>query len=445
MQLTKLLFAQRTSEPPEGDRENSSSVDRDLQGIQEAIHRSQAVIEFQLDGTIITANENFLKTVGYTLDEVQGQHHRMFVERSYAIGAEYRAFWDSLRAGKFHSAIYRRLGKGGKEIWIQASYNPIFDDDGKVVKVVKFATDVTEQKLLSAQHASQVAAIDRSQAVIEFELDGTIRTANDNFLKAVGYSLSEIQGQHHRMFVDSQYANSSEYAEFWESLRHGEVRAAEFKRFGKNHKEIWIQATYNPIFDAEGNVRTIIKYATDVTEQVLTKNRVTRVSSSIASNVTEMAQAIEEISRNVSRTATLAKSAEDSASATTANVERLDAGSAKIGKVVNVIQELAEQTNLLALNATIEAARAGESGRGFAVVANEVKDLANQTAEATKSIGASVEEIQANITAAVDSIHGIAKGVSEVSTNTSSVAASVEEQSVLMTGLRDTAEELLAT
>lgn len=234
-----------------------------------AINRSQAVIEFNPDGTILTANGNFLEAVGYTLEEIQGQHHRIFVEPDYARSPEYRRFWDKLAAGNFDSGQYKRLGKGGKEIWIQASYNPILDDSGKTVKVIKYAADVTAQKLDSANFAGQMEAINKVQAVIEFNMDGTIITANQNFLNTVGYSLKEIQGQHHQMFVDGEYSRSPEYRKFWEKLNRGEHEANEYKRFGKGGKEIWIQASYNPILDLNGNPYKVVKYATDVTDAKL--------------------------------------------------------------------------------------------------------------------------------------------------------------------------------
>ena len=239
------------------------------QSKQKAIDRAQAAIEFNLDGTILTANENFLATVGYTLDEIQGQHHRMFVEPEFARSAEYAAFWEKLGRGDFEAAEYKRLGKDGKEIWIQASYNPILDLNGKPVKVVKYATDVTEQKLRNADYKGQIAAVGKAQAVIEFNLDGTILTANENFLATVGYTLDEIQGQHHRMFVEPEFARSAEYAAFWEKLGRGDFEAAEYKRLGKDGKEIWIQASYNPILDLNGKPVKVVKYATDVTEQKL--------------------------------------------------------------------------------------------------------------------------------------------------------------------------------
>ena len=234
-----------------------------------ALDRSQAVIEFKLDGTIITANANFLATVGYALDEIRGQHHRMFVDPVEREGATYKAFWESLRRGEFQSAEYKRYGKNGREIWLQASYNPILGATGRPVKVVKVCTDITEQTLRSADHLGQIEAINRAQAVIEFNLDGTIITANTNFLNAVGYTLDEIRGQHHRMFVDPVEREGATYKAFWGSLQRGEFQSAEYKRYGKNGREIWLQATYNPILDPAGRALKVIKFCTDITDQTL--------------------------------------------------------------------------------------------------------------------------------------------------------------------------------
>ena len=251
---------------------SGQSEDRDLQmanleGQMAAINKSQAVIEFELDGTVQTANENFLKTLGYTIEEVRGKHHRMFCEPSYTNSLEYKQFWQKLGRGEYESNEYKRLGKGNKEVWIQASYNPIFDRQGKPFKVVKYATDVTSQKLQTADFQGQLAAISKSQAVIEFGLDGIIQTANDNFLKTLGYTLAEIAGKHHRMFCDATYAGSQEYKAFWEKLNRGEFDSGEYKRIGKGGKEVWIQASYNPIFDLNGKPVKVVKYASDISAQ----------------------------------------------------------------------------------------------------------------------------------------------------------------------------------
>jgi methyl-accepting chemotaxis protein len=211
-----------TSERPasSADAQGEDSLQREIANLQaqlDAIGKSQAVIEFNMDGTILTANDNFLAAVGYSLDEIRGRHHRMFVESTFAHSGEYQTFWENLNRGTYQAAEYKRIAKGGREIWIQASYNPILDLNGKPFKVVKYATDVTQQKLTAANMSGQIDAIHKSQAVIEFNMDGTIITANENFLGAVGYSLSEIRGQHHRLFVEPGYGRSIEYQAFWES------------------------------------------------------------------------------------------------------------------------------------------------------------------------------------------------------------------------------------
>ena len=246
----------------------SRSASSSNEGVIAAINRVQAVIEFDLNGKILHANDNFLRALGYTLEEVVGQHHSMFVDPAYRSSHEYKEFWAKLGRGEYDANQYKRIGKGGKEVWIQASYNPIMDASGKPYKVVKFATDITEQKLKNADFEGQLAAISKVQAVIEFTLDGKVLTANDNFLNTLGYSINEIRGQHHSMFVDPVYRSSPEYREFWARLGRGEYDANQYKRIGKGGKEVWIQASYNPIMDASGKPFKVVKYATDVTDRV---------------------------------------------------------------------------------------------------------------------------------------------------------------------------------
>ncbi|BDA79013.1 hypothetical protein LPTSP3_g19430 [Leptospira kobayashii] len=234
-----------------------------------AVNKSQAIIEFNLDGTVITANQNFLDVMGYTLYEIKGQHHRMFAEPKLVSSDEYRQFWASLNRGEYQTAEYKRIGKGGREVWLHATYNPILDSNGKPYKVIKFATDITEQKLQNVNYEGQIAAIGKAQATIEFNMDGTIIAANDLFLNAMGYTLSEIKGQHHRMFAEAQLANSDEYRQFWAALNRGEFQTAEYKRIGKGGREVWLQATYNPILDSNGKPYKVIKFATDITKQKL--------------------------------------------------------------------------------------------------------------------------------------------------------------------------------
>ncbi|MFF5075417.1 PAS domain-containing protein [Actinoplanes sp. NPDC000266] len=241
----------------------------DAQGKIQAISRSQAVIEFGLDGHILDANQNFLDLVGYSRDEVVGRHHRMFVSAAEAQSQAYQEFWRQLVAGEFVSGEFCRIGQGGREVWLQAVYNPILDVDGKPWKVVKFAVDVTASKLANAEFEGKVAAINRSQAVIEFDLDGHVLSANENFLAAVGYEPSEVIGRHHRMFVSDETADSAEYADFWRRLRNGEFVSGEFHRYGKGGRDLWLQATYNPIFGLDGKPWKVVKFASDVTAEKL--------------------------------------------------------------------------------------------------------------------------------------------------------------------------------
>ncbi len=233
-----------------------------------ALHRVQAVIEFALDGTILTANANFLQALGYSLDEVRGKHHAMFVDPAQVATPAYREFWARLGRGEYDAGQYRRFGKGGREIWIQASYNPVLDPNGRPYKVVKFATDITAQMMQAADFAGQLAAINKSQAVIEFSLDGRILGANENFLATTGYTLEEVRGQHHAMFVAADYRGSDEYRAFWEKMGRGEYDAGQYRRVGKGGRDIWIQASYNPVLDVDGRPLKVVKYATDITAQV---------------------------------------------------------------------------------------------------------------------------------------------------------------------------------
>ncbi len=243
----------------------------DAEATLRALSRAQAMIEFALDGTVLTANDTFLATMGYSLDEVVGRHHRIFVEPAYAQSPDYAEFWRRLAAGEFVRDEFHRLAKGGRDVWLQATYAPVLDRAGRPARIVKLASDVTAQKVAAADAHSQLAAIGRTQGVIEFALDGTILTANENFCRALGYGLDEIVSRHHRMFVDPAYAQSAEYQEFWERLRRGEALAAEYRRLGKGGREVWIQASYNPVFDPSGKPYKVVKFATDATEATARK------------------------------------------------------------------------------------------------------------------------------------------------------------------------------
>jgi methyl-accepting chemotaxis protein len=260
--------------------EKNSSKDegnvQDSQNQLDAMSRSQAIIEFELDGTIVNANPNFCNALGYHLDEIVGKHHSLFVDMEYSQSNEYREFWARLNRGEFISEVFRRIGKGGKEIWIRASYNPVLDENGKPYKVVKFASDITEQQNASIEaearakeYTNQINGFSASQAMIEFELDGTIVNANENFCKALGYHLDEIVGKHHSIFIKPEFAATPEYRQFWNDLGNGRFQAGEFLRVCKNGSDLWILASYNPILGENGKPYKVIKLASDINDQKL--------------------------------------------------------------------------------------------------------------------------------------------------------------------------------
>lgn len=442
---------------------SNSSQSKDDHAKLAALSKSQAIIEFNMDGTIITANQNFLGALGYSLDEIKGKHHGMFVDPKYRESRDYGLFWENLRAGKFDAAQYKRLGKGGKEIWIEASYNPVFDESGHPYKVIKIATDITENKNKSADTDGKLAAVNRSQAVIEFNLDGTIITANENFLKTLGYSLDEIKGRHHSMFVEPSYRDSSDYRKFWEDLRAGKFQAAKYKRLGKGGKEVWIEASYNPIFNPDGVVYKVVKFATDITgniEQLRSIKRemggylskiedavsvVSQQTTASASGATqtsnnvqtvaagseELHASVVEISQNMSKSSAAADEAYTRVIDTDNETKKLLEAAQAMNGIVSLIQKIAEQVNLLSLNATIEAARAGEAGKGFAVVASEVKNLASQVAEATHKIDGEINNIQNVVSTVADGLQSITQSIDNARGYVTVVAGAVEEQSAV--------------
>jgi methyl-accepting chemotaxis protein len=492
----------------------------DMARIFDAISRSQAVIEFDLTGTILDANENFCQALGYTLEEIRGKHHRMFCEQAFAASDEYRSFWQGLAAGRFEGREYKRITKSGGEIWIQASYNPVMRD-GKPYKVIKFATDITATKLKAADDASKLSALSRSQAVIEFTPQGEILDANENLCNAVGYDLAEIKGRHHRMFCEPGYAASPAYGEFWKKLSEGEFVADEFVRYGKGGREIWIQAAYNPIRDLNGKVTKVVKFATDVTPRMnaigmLSKGlrnladgkldqsletpfvpsmentridfnevaaKLTDTMRTVAQNAAgiaaassevrdasgelakrteqaaaaleQAAAALEEVTRTVTDSSSRAEEAGKQVRATRENAEQsglvvtsaisamdaIAASSNEINNIIGVIDDIAFQTNLLALNAGVEAARAGEAGKGFAVVAQEVRELAQRSAKAAKEIKTLITTSSHQVSSGVELVGRTGRSLQEILVQVASihenVGAIVEASREQATSLRE--------
>jgi methyl-accepting chemotaxis protein len=488
----------------------------DANNVLEAISKSQAVIEFDLTGKILKANENFCNALGYQQSEIVGKHHSMFCEPAFVAAPEYRDFWNRLGRGEFNAGAFKRIGKGGREIWIQASYNPVCKG-GKPYKVVKFASDITGGKSKAIEDAGKLEAISRSQAVIEFTPTGEIIVANENFCKAMGYALGEIVGKNHSLLCQPAYTRTEEYRDFWRRLAAGEFIANEFVRIGKGGREIWIQAAYNPILDASGKVVKVVKFATDVTDRMsaiamlggsmkaLAAGDMTQSlnqpfvpsmeqlrhdfnealdklsqamqtiggnSIAIASGSREIGTAADELSK---RTEQQAASLEQTAAAleeitTTVNdsshraneagrlvaktklgaeqsgvvvrnavaaMGQIEQSSREIINIIGVIDDIAFQTNLLALNAGVEAARAGEAGKGFAVVAQEVRELAQRSAKAAKEIKALINTSSQLVKNGVDlvdqtgkSLEAIVDQVRDINLNVAAIVEASKEQAV---------------
>ena len=492
-----------------------NSLFGDDSAVLRAFSRSQAIISFKPDGTIIDANENFCGAVGYRPEEIIGKHHRIFVDPVEAASVDYRAFWSRLAKGEYDQRQYKRLTKSGDEIWIEASYNPVVRG-GKVTKIVKIATDITTTKREALDSKGKLNALSRAQAIIEFTPDGKILTANQNFLDTLGYSLAEIVGKHHRMFCEKEYAASREYAQFWPRLAAGEFFNDEFKRLTKDGSAVYIQATYNPILDEDGKVMKVVKFATDVTgrvralqevgaglerlsdcnirmtidkpfvsefehlrhdfneslakfqetlEQVLTQTgmlstksgEMTDSAGAIAHRSEQQAAALEETSaaleqitvtvrQSTGRTAearklvhearAAASQSVDVVTSTVAAMDRIEAASREISNIIGVIDEIAFQTNLLALNAGVEAARAGEAGKGFAVVAQEVRELAQRSAKAAKEISGLIANSTKEVKEGVrlvgetgDALRHIEGFVQSIDGNVEAIALAATEQS----------------
>lgn len=439
----------------------------DAEAVLQAVGQAQAIIEFTPNGTILNANPNFLAALGYALTEIKGRHHSIFVDPVTKASADYADFWQDLAKGqKGIAQTVKRLAKGGREIWIHGSYNPVFDRQGRVTKVVKVASLVTEEHRRLLELEGQIAALNRSQAVISFDLDGNILEANDNFLTALGYTLGEIKGRHHRMFVTPEEAASADYRSFWEGLRAGRYCQAEFKRVGKGGRVVYIQATYNPILDGEGKPFKVVKFATDITATVLARHdkeetldavqkylgdivqaveqsnnqALTAASASqqtsvnvaaVASGSEQLDASIQEIARSMSRSKEATEKAFSEATVVDEATQRLLNTTQSMGGIVKLIGDIAGQINMLALNATIESARAGDAGRGFAIVAAEVKSLARQASDATQKITGEINGLQGVADDVAEKLAAIRGAIDAVRNYVMGTSSAVEEQSAV--------------
>lgn len=390
--------------------EDTTALTNELQAqndLIKALSKSLAMIEFEPNGTILHANENFLKTTGYSLNEIVGKHHRMFCTAETTQSSEYQTFWQRLANGESFKGQYLRVSHSGEEIWLEASYCPVINSAGKVTKITKIAADITERVANNRELENRFEAVNRSMAVIEFTPEGKIISANGNFTQTMGYSESELLGQHHRIFCTDELRKSQEYADFWRRIKNGEFMSGKFQRVDKSGRTIWLEATYNPIFNHSGHVYKVIKFATNISEAVNSVQQTTSLAMDASSLTAEISQ---RGMNTVLKTISSMKQVADGLARASEKITALSEQSEQISNIVNTISGIADQTNLLALNAAIEAARAGEQGRGFAVVADEVRQLAART---NKSTGEIDEVVKRNNTFAGDAVHAVTEIVEE--------------------------------
>ena len=327
-----------------------------------ALRRTMAVIEFSPTGEVLDANPLFLELLGYSLDDIRGRHQRMFCEPAYAQSREYAEFWQRLCRGQGFSERSLCLARDGRRLWLQASYVPVRDASGTVRRIIQMASDDTERTLRSQTASSFMQAVEHSMAVIEFDLNGHVLNANPNFLKVMGYRLEEVRGQHHRLFCQAHEVQGEAYRDFWSRLNRGEYHAGLFQRVGKHAASVWLQATYNPLYDAQGQLYGVVKFATDITRQVEQREAESTAARMAFDTSRQTDQHAREGAAVVQQTVTVVQSIADELQQVARSIAALSQQSEEIGSIVGAIRGIAEQTNLLALNAAIEAARAGDAG-----------------------------------------------------------------------------------
>ncbi len=381
-----------------------------------ALDRSLAIIEFSPDGTILSANQNFASAMGYTRDELVGKHHRIFVDSAYASSEEYQAFWRKLSGGAFDAGVYKRRNKDGSIVYIQGAYNPVTDRAGRVVSVLKVASDVTAAQLQALENEARMAALSRVQAIIEFRPSGEIISANDRFQETMGYRQEEIVGKHHRMFVDPAYAASGEYTAFWRKLNAGEPIADSFLRFGAGGKKVWLQASYSPVRDLAGNVYKIIKFAYDITDLLQLGEAMARLSSgdlrqrldqpfskTFDKLRTDFNQVIQKLNQVLSGIAssidTVNASAEEISTASTDLSQRTEAQAASLEETAAALEEVTQTvkktTESAHLANQVVGAAKGEAEKSGEIVGRAVKAMGrieNSSDEIGKIIGV-IDEI----------------------------------------------------
>jgi methyl-accepting chemotaxis protein len=383
---------------------HASTKPTELQAAFDAIGRSQAVVEFHMDGTVTNANENFLRWTGYRLDEIVGHHHRMFVDPTEAKSTDYLNLWAGLNRGETQTSIFRRFGKQGQEFWMQGCYMPILNANGTPFKVMKVALDVTEAMQRNTSYCSQVEAVSRTQAVIEFSLDGTIVTANDNFLNAMGYTLAELKGHHHRTFMDKQEAQSPEYREFWTALARGEYQSGEYKRFGKGNREVWIYGSYNPIFDANGKPAKVVKFATDITATVHARQAHEAHQETERQRAEEMREKVEHILAAV-------RSARDGDLTRSIDIEGTDS----VGQMGSALRDFFADLRQRITSITRAADSLSSSSQELSVISEQMASNAEETATQASVVSTASDEVSRNVTVVAAGSEEMQASIREIS------------------------------
>ncbi|MBF4245228.1 PAS domain S-box protein [Vibrio anguillarum] len=389
-----------------------------------AIADSMATIEFEPTGTVISANPLFLSVTGYQLDEIQGKHHRIFCSREEIDSPQYSKFWQSLAQDYAQFGTFKRYKKDGELLVIEATYFPI-KEEGKVTRVMKIASDITAQYLSAQADKDVLRAVNDNFAVIEFQPDGTILRANKNFQNTVVYSLEEIQGKHHRIFCYDDFYH--ENPDFWKELASGDAKTGRFLRKDCHGSQVWIQASYSPIRDENERVYKIVKFATDITDDVMREQQISDAANIAYSTAVETSQVAQQGNNVLKDSVKLADIMVGNISQSLAQIEQLVTLSKDVSEIVKTISSIADQTNLLALNAAIEAARAGEQGRGFAVVADEVRQLASRTSKSTEEINQVVNKNLALTETVTSSIAQVSKIANETNDRIVEVSTIMEQ------------------